>query len=404
MPSRRETSSPLRVLIVGGGLAALEAMLALRHLAGDRVRTAIVSPQRDFIYRPLAVAEAFGLRRTRRFDLGALTESAGAELVAAKMVGVEPERRRILIDDGEALSYDALVLTCGARPQVALPGAITFWGRADRAAVAKLIADLESGAAERVAFAAHVGVGWQLPVYQLALLTDAHLRRAGIEGRRLSLVTPEAAPLELFGREASERVRGLLEARGIELLTGRHPSAVREGALEVAPAGSVPADRVVTMPRLAGPDHAGLPADENGFIPVDALGHVPGIPDVHAAGDVTTFPVKHGGLATQQADALATAIAARAGAPVEPEPYHPVLRGLLVTGTAPASGPDGPEEASGAGAEVLWWSSEVAGRFLLPHLAEIAGRDLEPAPPPSGATTAVEVELSEATYAAENSV
>ena len=52
---------------------------------------------------------------------------------------------------------------------------------------------------------------------------------------------------------------------------------------------------------------------------------------VYAAGDATDFPIKQGGLATQQADAVASAIAARPGAPVTPQPFEPVLRGMLLT-------------------------------------------------------------------------
>ena len=56
---------------------------------------------------------------------------------------------------------------------------------------------------------------------------------------------------------------------------------------------------------------------------------------VLAAGDATTFPIKQGGLATQQADAAAATIAHALGATVEPTPFAPVLRGLLLTGGAP---------------------------------------------------------------------
>ena len=75
----------------------------------------------------------------------------------------------------------------------------------------------------------------------------------------------------------------------------------------------------------------GLPSDAEGFLVTDDHARVQGVPDVYAAGDVTAFPVKQGGIACQQADAAAADIAARAGAPVEPEPFSPVLRGMLLT-------------------------------------------------------------------------
>ena len=50
---------------------------------------------------------------------------------------------------------------------------------------------------------------------------------------------------------------------------------------------------------------------------------------------MTAFPVKQGGIATQEADAAAEAIAAAAGCEVEPAPFDPVLRGVLWTGGEP---------------------------------------------------------------------
>ena len=61
--------SARRVVIAGGGVAALEAMLALRRMAEDRVEILLISPERSFAYRPLAVAEPFDLGAERRFDL-----------------------------------------------------------------------------------------------------------------------------------------------------------------------------------------------------------------------------------------------------------------------------------------------------------------------------------------------
>ena len=96
----------------------------------------------------------------------------------------------------------------------------------------------------------------------------------------------------------------------------------------------LPADVVVALPEILGPEIRGLPRDGHGFIPVDEHGHVEGCAEEFAAGDVTASPIKHGGLAAQQADAVAQTIAARLGAIGMPEPFRPVLRGLLLTDEA----------------------------------------------------------------------
>ena len=54
-----------------------------------------------------------------------------------------------------------------------------------------------------------------------------------------------------------------------------------------------------------------------------------------AAGDAADFPIKHGGVAAQQADTAAEAIAQLAGAPVHPRPFVPTLEGVLLGGDVP---------------------------------------------------------------------
>ena len=158
---------------------------------------------------------------------------------------------------------------------------------------------------------------WPLPLYELALLTAGYLTDHGTRGVDVLLVTPEERPLALFGSEASEALQELLEIRGIELHTGTAPIAWHDGLLEVAGLPPIDADAVVALPQLVGPALPGLPHDGAGFVPTDAHGRVPGTADVYAAGDSTQFPLKQGGIATQQADAVAAAIAADVGASVE---------------------------------------------------------------------------------------
>jgi len=168
-----------------------------------------------------------------------------------------------------------------------------------------------------------------------------------------------------------------LDEAGIALVRGVHPESFRDGLLNVVPGAPIAADRVVALPRLRGIAVGGVPADESGFVHTDPFGRVNGLEDVYAAGDGTTFPIKQGGLAAQQADAVAGTIAAAAGAPVEPVPFEPVLRGLLLTGAAPAylraELGGGRMYASSAGETAPWWPPvKVSARYLAPYLADHA--------------------------------
>ncbi len=214
----------------------------------------------------------------------------------------------------------------------AVPGAVTFWGVADEGGVADVMRGLLEGKLRRVAFTMPSGPSWPFPAYELALLAAAQLERAGVEGAELTVVTPEDEPLGLFGVRAGHQVGELLAERGIRVVAGAHPVKFDRGRLEIAPGEPIEFDAVVCTPRLEGRRVAGVPHDAAGFIGTDEHGGVIGMDRVYACGDVTAFPVKQGGIAAQQADVAAAAIAAELGADVEPEPFDPILRGTLWTG------------------------------------------------------------------------
>jgi sulfide:quinone oxidoreductase len=364
---RRE---PARVLVAGGGVAALEALLALRALAPERFELELMAPERTFHGRPLTVAEPFGLVRPGTLELARFAADNCVHLRRAVLADVDVRARVVRTTDGERVGYDALLVATGAAPRAVLPGALTFRGRQDVPELRALIERIDAGELRSVAFALPRPVRWSLPLYELALMTAA---RAATRGNavRVELVTHEAEPLAIFGPRVSKRVRGLLRDAGIRLRTQAVPLVAQPGRLFLNSGGVVAADRVVALAKLRVPRIPGLPQGPAGFVPTDACGRVDGAPHVYAAGDVTWFPVKQGGIATEQADSAASAIAHDLGVPVEPEPFSPVLRGILLTGKAPqylrATQPPGRGEID---ERPLWLPvAKIAGRHLGPYLA-----------------------------------
>ena len=382
-----------KVVIVGGGVAALEGALALRAVAREALEVELVAPEQDFTYRPMLVAEPFGHGSVRTFPLQRLTEAAGASFREAIVTGVDAEERLVCTASSDTISYDELLLAPGAVPVTAVPGALCFRGPAEARDLERVLEDAERGRVDRIVFAVPAGAAWALPLYELALLTRARLVDEGSAGVSIALVTGEHSPLQLFGSTASEAVAELLEARGIELFTDATPLRFQRGVLTTAPSGAVDADVAVALPRLEGPRLRGVPHDSQGFIPTDGHCQVAGEVDVWAAGDATTFPLKQGGIAAQQADAAAASIAARAGAAVDPQPFRPVLRGLLLTGMVPRflrAEPGTP--ASAIDTEPLWWPpAKIVGRHLAPFLAEHLG--LAELLPDAARDAAIEVEI-----------
>jgi sulfide:quinone oxidoreductase len=367
-----------RVVIAGGGVAALEAMVALRELAGELVDVTILAPEAEFSYRPLAVAEPFDLGTVQSFPLAVLARACGGRHHPGALAAAYSDERRVRTSRLVEIAYDALLVAIGVTARQALPGALTFRGPQDVHALRAVLGDLEAGRSKCAAFVVPSGVAWALPLYELALLTADRLGKSGARGAKIRVITPEATPLQIFGAQASDTVRSLLDEQGIELLLGKHPYTFEDGKLHLVPGGVVEADVVVALPSLRGQAIPGIPHDREDFIPTDAHGRVEGLVSVYAAGDITAFPVKQGGLAAQQAAAAAEAIAAQAGADVEPHPFDPVLRGLVITGGSPAylraELRDGQEPVSEAARDPLWWPpGKIAGRYLPPFLAEQAG-------------------------------
>lgn len=121
----------------------------------------------------------------------------------------------------------------------------------------------------------------------------------------------------------------------------------------------------------------GVPNAHQGFIPVDPHCKVRGVERVYAAGDGTDFAIKHGGIASQQADAAAQAIAALAGVQIRPEPFRPLIRGMLLTGSKPkylsAHLTGGHSFNSKITDEPMWSPpTKIAAKYLAPYL-EIRG-------------------------------
>lgn len=369
MPATGEDRLPEdrhRVLIVGGGVGALETLLGLHELAEDFVDLTLLSPEPEFTYKPLLVEEPFALGPAERHELGPLANEAGARLVAGALARVEPDRQAVELDDGSEIGYDSLVICTGGCLRPAFLGAITFPRTDGPLRVDEL---LEGGyGTTRIAFVIPPGVTWALPMYELALMTERRGRETG-HTVECVVVTPESAPLVMFGTAVSDSVSQLLAARGIAVQTGAYVREFDPEVLTLCPADDeLQADSVVALPLIEGPRIPGLPCDEVGFIAIDEHCRVAVTGDVYAAGDCTNFPIKQGGLATQQADAAAEHIARRAGAPVDPNPFRPVLRGTLLTGADSlqmrhdVAGGGGEGRAS---ADYLWWPPhKIASRYL----------------------------------------
>lgn len=365
---------PFQVLIAGGGVAGLEAALALRELAADRVAVTMLAPGPDFVYRPLRVREPFAGASARHYPLDEIARDIGVELRRDAFKRLEPERRLVHTENGEELPYDGLLLALGARLRPAFPHAVTLDDRRLDEQLHGLIRDIEGGYVHKLAFLVPSRMPWPLPIYELALMTARRAFDMNVSVS-VTVVTPEDAPLAIFGSAVSAAVDRLLAEHGILVIPSAHGATPEPGRVSVHPgARRLQVDRVVALPELFGPATPGVPKrDGHGFISVDVHCQVPELERVFAAGDATDFPVKHGGVAAQQADVAAQAIAALAGAPVEPTKFHPVISGVLLGAERPlylrAHITGGHGSSSEISEDPLWSpTAKIVAKYLSPYL------------------------------------
>lgn len=299
---------PREVLIVGGGIAGIEALMALDDLGDSRLGLRVVAAHASFVLRPQMVGEPWG-GPPMHIDLERLCRAFGAAFTLGTVTRVAPGAHVVETADGRSLDFERLLLAPGAQPELPY--------EATRAlGFGPLPVNLARSVSGSVAIVVPDGVGWTLPAYELALLSAT-------ERRTVRVITGERAALEAFGPATHEAVAAFLAEHGVTVdLRSAPAKGERVDFL---------ADTVIALPRLHGPRLSGPAHDAGGFLLVDGHMAVRGVTDVFAAGDATFLTPAQGGLAAQQADVAAASIVRSCGGRVPDTVYEPVLRGKLTT-------------------------------------------------------------------------
>jgi sulfide:quinone oxidoreductase len=372
-----------KVLIAGAGVAGLEAAFALRELAGDRVALSILAPADEFVYRPMSVAEPFTSGWAQHFPLAPLADAAGATLVRDALVQVDVTNQQVRTAGGAELSYDALLVCLGASVRKRYDHATTVDDVDMDDLLHGLVQDIEGGYVHRLAFVVPTPMPWPLPVYELALMASERAWDMQTD-LAITVLTPETAPLAIFGPNVSLELGRLLAERKIDVVTSAQCDIPEAKTIRIHPGDrSLEVDRIVALPELDGPAIIGLPSDGAGFIPVDEYAGVTDVRRVWAAGDATDYPIKHGGVSAQMADTAALSIAALAGVSVEARRFEPILEGVLLTGGSPRYlRGRAPGQLGGPSAFLKLergnHAPKIAARYLAPQLAALTPESPRP--------------------------
>lgn len=273
-------------VILGNGGAALSALKAIRSLRPEDPIT-LISQEDCPAYSPALTT--YYLRGTipyRRMFLCPLSYyrcQRATLLLRKRAIAVEPRREQVVVEGGEGVPYDELLIATGSRPLLPpTPGrelALTLW-TARQAQVLKM----RTKKAWRIAV---VGAG----LIGLQILDALYYRE-----RFLTLVEmlPQVLPRVLDG-EASFRVEQRLREGGIDLRLGETVEEVRDQGklkeLRLASGAKVEAQVVVFATGVA-PNTSALTGSgvrvEQGVV-VDETGRT-NLEHIYAAGDVAQGP------------------------------------------------------------------------------------------------------------------
>jgi NADPH-dependent 2,4-dienoyl-CoA reductase/sulfur reductase-like enzyme len=275
-----------RLVIVGASLAGLRAAQAARK-AGFDGELVMVGEERHLPYTrpPLSKELLAGEQDTERVHFPCDTLEAEWRL-GVPAASLDRGRRRVVLADGDEVSYDRLIVATGSRPR-RWPGA---GGELDGVHVLR---NLEDALALRAAFAgrprvAIVGAGFiGCEVAQTA-------RKAGLE---VTLIDVAATPMLPLGPELGEWCAELHRENGVDLRLATGVTALLGGSdhvegIELADGERVGADVVViglgAVPNTEWLASSGLRADPG--LACDATLTAADDPDILGAGDIVAWP------------------------------------------------------------------------------------------------------------------
>jgi sulfide:quinone oxidoreductase len=304
-----------KIVVLGGGIGGLSAAFELKDELGKQHEIVLVSDQDNFEFTPSNPWVAVKWRKPEaiRLDLNTLMPKHGIRFVGTAVKRVQPESRNLLLEDGEEMSYDYLVIASGPRlafdeiPGLGPHGGFT--GSVCKTAHASLMAEkLEAFCANPgpVVIGAAQGASCYGPAYEYTFIIETELRRRKIRDRvPMVFVTPEPYVGHL-GLDGVGDTKSMLESemreRHIKFYTNSRIDKVEDGVMTITQVnedGSPKASHEIKFAHsMILPAFTGIEAvmgvdklsNPRGFIIVDEHQRNPTYPEIFAVGVCVAIP------------------------------------------------------------------------------------------------------------------
>lgn len=323
-PHVANKADPSSVVVIGAGAAGSAAAEMLRRQGYTRPVT-IVDPEPDSPYDRPNLSKDY-LAGTAQEDWIPLRpagfyEAHGIDILRKRAVSVDPRSSKVLLADGRALSFGALLLATGADAnRLDVPGAdrpfvLTLRSLADSKAIVE--------AAGRSKRAVVIGASF------IGLEVAASLRHRNLE---VHVVAPEPAPLaRVLGDGLGAVIRRMHESKGVVFHLSTTSMRIEEGHVRLSDGTALSADLLVVgvgvRPRLELAREAGLRIEDGGVAVSQYL--ETSAPRIYAAGDIARWPDPHSGtsirvehwVVAQRQGQTAARNMLGAGAPFDAVPY-----------------------------------------------------------------------------------
>jgi apoptosis-inducing factor 3 len=282
---RKPKSSPASVVIVGAGAAGGAAAEMLRREGYDAPVTLIGADEflpydrpnlsKDYLagaapeeWIPLRSADFY---RDQKIDT----------MTSTSVTAIDPGAKQVMLSDGRALGYGALLLATGATPvRLSIPGAdLPHVCYLRTLADSRRIIDKANSAKRAVVIgASFIGleVAWSLRERKLDV----------------AVVGKGSLPLEkVLGRELGGLVRETHESNGVQFHLGRTPAAIQDRYVQLDDGTKLDCDLVVVgigvRPNIVIAEQAGI-AINNGVLVNEFL--ETNVAGIFAAGDIARWP------------------------------------------------------------------------------------------------------------------